>query len=642
MRYPARPVPSLPAVPFSAESGGGGGAGPITWTECTTLAEIQAEIADGAQILVTADINLGAAEQIELVAGTVTIGRKAGVTIAGGSGEPIFLADGNIAARLILVDDHPATDELGNSTAFLASHASVGPLCEVTSGSALAVEAKRLTINLAAGGSLAGDGQRLGLDIGSLVAKCPDGSAVFASEFGAIRHIETLGGGSTASIALNTDVHGGRISGELRSSVFGAGITVAPNTGRSRVTCGPLNGAYAESTGVLVHVFDATLIECPGAKLYAYGNGPQILGGKTAELFLGGLSVGGKAASFVGIEATRMTELGTTYRANFEGCRWAPNGADTITSYGEGSTWDGGEFYAGGGSITFATGAQWSISGAVGGIAITLSSGAQMRVRDSELAGIVNSDQLSIITGSRGDALALDTTPATFRFGHATLDPLLDAWAGYYRLDQSASPFRDIAPQGSRLLFGMNGSFTEQDLIGDGAGIGFTEGAWLEGKGYSPLVLPWGSDADFGIYCLFRFGSAPGTAKLIFSLGDPSSTYLSVELQTGRTLNLYNSGIGDVIVGATVLATNTVYLISLERAAGTFTLRVNATSQGTSASAHDNQTRPLIQFGRLIGVTSWPATGRLAHVGLLRRSIGSAAWSALYNSGSFRTLKGAA
>lgn len=256
------------------QSSSGGGSGPDEWVSVANRADLQTAIADGAQILVTADITLGAGERIDLVAGTVKIARAAGVTITGGSTVAPFRATGSIAARLILVDTHDP------SSAFLASHASVGPLFEVANdGSVLLVESERLTLNLAAGGSFAGDGQRLTLDIGTCIANCPNGNAIFASEFGGITSLETSGGGAAASIQLNTNIERPIINGQVQNSGVGTGISVAPNNGRARVSVGPMSGTYAEASNTLCVVSSATLRGAPGCEIYPQGDGAEILGG---------------------------------------------------------------------------------------------------------------------------------------------------------------------------------------------------------------------------------------------------------------------------------------------------------------------------------------------------------------------------
>jgi hypothetical protein len=570
-----------PKVVYANASTPGGGTTPEAWTEVATYTDLQNAIADGAQILVTSSITLDSDERIDLVAGTVTIGRKAGVIISGGDTLAPFRATGSIAARLILVDPHPATAANGSSTAFLSSHASVGALFEVASGSTLLVESKRLTLNLASGGSFAADGQRLTLDIAQLVAKCPDANAIFASEFGGIGHITTLGGGSSASLDLRTDIGGGVIASEVRVAGSGAGITVAPNTGRERVTCGPLSGTYAKNAGVLMHVFQATLIEAPGCQVYAYGDGPQVIGGYTSDLKLGGLSAGGKAASFVGLDATRMTELGTTYRANFQGCRWAPNGADTITSYGEGSTWVGGEFYAGGGSITFATSAQWAISGAVGGLAITLASGARMRIRDSELAGVTNNDPLSIITGSRGDALSLETTRATRRFEEATLDtevlPYIRAyWEGRVMPCPPQSPTGpDGVLRSDAGAVASNGTAIDLDAASDRC----------------VATVPWYIGAGpFSFSFMFNPDSNSGGEENLFSFMPGYA--LAVNYISGNNLRLYyNGALALDTSGANITGAGGEYRITVTRRLNGSTMTVyiyvNGTLRASLADATD-------------------------------------------------------
>lgn len=560
---------------------GGASPSPVEWTEVATRAALQDAIEDGAKILVTANITLGSAERIDLVAGTVTIARQAGVTISGGDTLAPFRATGGIAARLIFEDPHPATAANGSSTAFLASHASVGALFEVASGNTLLVESKRLTLNLASGGSLAADGQRLTLDIAQLVAKCPDANAIFASEFGSIGHITTLGGGSSASIDLRTNIGGGVIASEVRGAGSGAGITVAPNTGRERVTCGPLSGTYAKSAGVLMHVFQATLIEAPGCQIYAYGDGPQVIGGYTSDLKLGGLSVGGKAASFVGLDATRLTELGTAYRANFQGCRWAPNGVDTITSYGEGSTWTGGEFYAGGGSITFATSAQWAISGAVGGLAITLASGARMRIRDSELAGVVNNDPYSVITGSRGDALFTDTTRATRRFEQATLDAevlpyIVGYWEGRVMPCPPQSPAGlDGTLQSDAGAVVSNGTAVDIDATSDRC---IATLSWYIGSGPFTFSFMFNPDAN-----------ATGEENLISFM--PSYALAFTLISGGELRTYFNGGIALDTSGANITGAGGEYRITVTRRlnGSTMTLYVyvNGTLRASNADSTD-------------------------------------------------------
>lgn len=225
-------------------------------------------------------------------------------------------------------------------------------------------------------------------------------------------------------------------------------------------------------------------------------------------------------------------------------------------------------------------------------------------------------------------------------FSNSALDSLIPNLTGYFPFNDTSGNFKSIT--GNTSAFGASAAVTTGDNVYSGYGMDMADGVYLTNS--SPLLLPFGLNAEFSVSFLYRVDSAPASAKAILGIsteGAVFSNILELELNTSKQINLF-AGSGFEITGSTVLTNGVTYMVTLVRRlnAGVLTwyLYINGSQEGSSTSgAFYVEGNPFVYFGRIGNAAVWQPGG-LACASFWNIGLSAAQVTSLYNSGTFSIL----
>lgn len=552
----------------------GGGSSVEDWdAEVTTLAALNSAIADGARVLITSDITVSSTNQINLFSGRCTIGRKPECQIIQTGSAALFQLGSATTCDVTLVtvgedsEKLPFIDTSGSTATYLASGDS-GALVRLKGDVSLKTNSGLTLRGVCA----------LDLDGPTITLVLPDGALNTGTTSIRCGVLNAVGGGSSSYLAAalsstaSSSIKSTRVTGSWRQ-VSSSPITEYALGFSGAVELGPVTG----SLGALGYLFidEGVVLRKPHiAQGGISARDAHIFGGYTPSLQAATASSSTRSKSlFSGLVFDAWAY--TSSKATYKNCRLPTSSPQTL---GSGSNSD---FEA---CIIPST------------LTLNNSSGSACRFRDCELDGTLvlnsgaaarvtglrgsgtftNNDPLSIVTGSQ--SAANDSTPATRRYGDATLDALLDNHVAYW--SGKTSPCPNKAP-----IAACNAGGAMRSITGAVASTGTAfDLVDATDKMVAPMNSWTPSQGDFTVSFYIDLDVAISGEENIFDMNGGGN--LAVNALAGGALRIYLGGVNVLDTSASSISTSGGnQRVTMDRTNGTLTVRVNGVSRGSTANS---------------------------------------------------------
>lgn len=560
--------------------------------EVETLTALNSALVDGARVLLTADIAVSGANQINLFSGRCTIGRKPGVQIIQTGTANLFQLGSAATCDVTLVslgedkEKLPFIDTSGGTPTYLVSGDS-GALVRLKGDVGIKANAS-LTLRGVCG---------LDIDADELTIECPNNALTIGAATIRADRMNLIGGGSSSrltamlSTTAASKIDAVRVSGSWRQVSSSPLSEFAIQFG-GELDVGPITGSFGSAGYVLI---DEGVV-CRRPHITQGGlsvRDAQVIGGYTPSLQTATATSSTRAKTLIQglvFDAWAYTTSPATYR----NCRLPTSTPQTL---GSGSEPD---FQAcivpSGTTINFSSGSQPKFDDCELDGTIVLDSGAAARITNMRNAGgtLTNNDPLSVVILSEDPSW--DTTPSTRRFNNATLDAILDRLAAHYDLTASDLAFIDKSP--AQRYRPIQGARSTGITAGAGGVVFGDTGDWAAGGEFSFLA-----DANFSLGFNFTPTDAtPAANRILVGLNTAAgSAGVGIDNNTSGGVSLFSDS-SYRITGAAALSDGVESYIELVRrhdsGTNTWHLFVDGVDVGSSTGGIVDIIGGLILLGR--------------------------------------------
>lgn len=593
-----------------ATSSPGGGSGVESYTEVATLSALQANLANGARLLVADDIAMSGTETVSLTSITsLTIAIKDGKTLSHSGSADIFSAASGTCR--LTIETGPRS---GASPAIVVS--GTGKVAD-SSGVMIIDWRNRLHID-GPSGAWTPFGTGAKLDGGDLTIDAGNGLITLGYGYGKIRSLLANGGGSSCAVLLRVGCGPIVFRGEFRSYSGSASGTYALRVKSAfNPTMSPAGPIQFDTTGYtytpcvyadgLVEIFGVQGTDNTYVPRVALSDLSVCRASRIVPVFLNTTHPGSFSQCYL---------LGAVFDSSAKagdiiGCDFA---LGTTTTFPSGSKprIHGGRCI---GTVVFQSGSEPVVTGFGNLGTITIDSGAGGRFTGLQDGGgtFTNNDPLSIVTGS--DDVRRDTTPATRAFADssgaqsATLNTeLLPFIVGYWDCVTLPAPNRGpgLPSCSAGPILDMS---TARTVMASSAGLdsGAGTAVW---RASMPIYTGAG---DFTFSCYHNPDDAtPASETHILTAG----TTNGLDLLASGALRIYLNG-GVILDSSTgVLSDGVESRITYLRRnnAGTPTIYIYVDGVEVGSVANSTVVNPSDYFGNTNGTYANPGVTRRAIV----------------------------
>lgn len=561
--------------------GAGGGTSAEEWDEeVTTLAALNAALADGARVLLGADITVALTDQINLFSGRCTIGRKPGVQIIQTGTANLFQLGSAVTCDVTLVsvgedrEKLPFIDTSGGTPTYLVSGDS-GALVRLKGDIGIKANAS-LTLRGVCG---------LDVDADELTIVCPDNALTIGSATIRADRMNVVGGGSSSRLTASLSATAASKIGSVRVTGTWRQVSSSPLTEFAiafggEIDVGPITGSLGAAGYILI---DEGVV-CRRPHITQGGLSVRdavVVGGYTPALQTATASSSTRAKTLLqGLVFDAWAY--TVSPASYQNCRLPTSTPQTI---GSGSEPDFlGCTVPSGTTINFSSGSRPRFDDCELDGTVVLDSGAGARITNMRDGGgtLTNNDAQSIVTGS--ETPSWDTTPATARFDSAVLDPIRHQLVFDYPGVTEGEPNR--AP--SQRAAGCIGRTTSSGASMDsGYYVSSTTGQF-EGR------IAFSAPSRLGFTLAFWWRptatSTGGAEQNVLALVSTDGSFIAVN-QIDNNLRVYLGSVGfyDTSTAGNLFSTSVARLVTinvrLNGSTPTMYVRVNGTQVIAAASA---------------------------------------------------------